>query len=150
MSKNLSQKALREVFKATDEPLNIEGVMNALDDADVVYNSDMLKGTLSVMVEKGLIIQPKRGNWARKPTGAGGGRSLTHMYKVNKPLDPVNASIDELPYDKEAIASDPLLATTRRAAVRKAKAAWFHEDYSPKLAAYRELEDSTKPSSDED
>ena len=152
MSTNLSQKALRAVFKDQTDPMNLEAVMTALEEADVAYNGDILKGTLAVMVEKGYLTQPRKGQWAKKPRASGGGTPSV-MFKVDDPLNPMDAKIEEMPYDKAAIDKDKdgdnLLATTKPAAVRKAKAHWYTNYYLPRLDAYRQMEESVKPASEE-
>ena len=151
MSRKLSMTSLMDVMKElAGEPANLETVMNKCEEMEILYNGDILKGTLQQLVDKGKLIQPRKGQWQKKPTATGGG-TPTVMYIVDDPMNPQGAEVKQEPYDeKKAKAEGSLYATTALKAVKKAQAYWYHNDYFTKLEAYRALQDSVTPERTDD
>ena len=148
MPRPLSQKAIREVVQEHGT-VTKKQLVDALGEADVSFNANLLDGFLEQALEKWLEQDDKGKFSIRKRAGSGGGKP-TKLFKVDDPMNPQGAKILEQDYDQKAEEADELLKRTPLAAIKAAKAKWYNEEYWPKLEAYREMTAEHSPQADEE
>jgi hypothetical protein len=151
MSQKLSLKLLRQIVSGAESgSITYEAIVEQLDKHQTAYNELMLQGMIQESLDKGAFVRSAGeaiidGTFGPKPRQSTGGGTPTRMYKLKNPLKPENGEFTEKAYDKEAVESDPVWATTKLAAVKAAKSHFYQTVYWPALEQYRKLEEELSP-----
>lgn len=132
----VSETRIRDIVKAA-VTITKEGIAEALTKAKVLFNDSLLTGILEMSVGKTLTLED--GTYTVKSASA-----ITTLFKVSDPLNPAEATFEEVPYDRELEKKDALLCRSKVQAVKAAKSLWYRTGYKATLKQWDALAKKAK------